>query len=100
MKDPSYPDTLYADALIGADTVDTMPPATMDAFRDHGKVSDSLTQGPAEAEHLLAEALALGLDLDGVTDALVVDGVKQFSEAFDKLLAAVSGKSQQMAGAA
>jgi transaldolase/glucose-6-phosphate isomerase len=100
VKDPSYPDTLYADALIGADTVDTMPPATMDAFRDHGHVTGSLTQGVAEAEHVLAEALALGLDLDGVTDALVVDGVKQFSEAFDKLLAAVTSKSRQMAGAA
>ncbi|HEX3918969.1 MAG TPA: transaldolase [Caulobacteraceae bacterium] len=100
VKDPAYPDTLYADSLIGKDTVDTLPPATIDAVRDHGHVSPSLTEGVAEAEYALAEAQGLGLDLDGVTDALVVDGVKQFSEAFDKLLAAVASKSKQMAGAA
>ena len=100
VKDPAYPDTLYADALIGADTIDTLPPATIDAFRDHGKVSPSLTEGVAEAEHDLAEAQHLGLDLDAVTDALVVDGVRLFAEAFDKLLAAVAAKSRRMAGAA
>jgi transaldolase/glucose-6-phosphate isomerase len=100
VKDPAYPDTLYADSLIGKDTVDTLPPATIDAVRDHGHVSPSLTEGVAEAEYALAEAQGLGLDLDGVTDALVVDGVRQFSEAFDKLLAAVASKSKQMAGAA
>jgi transaldolase/glucose-6-phosphate isomerase len=100
VKDPAYPDTLYADSLIGPDTVDTLPPATMGAFRDHGRVSRSLTEDVPLAEHHLGEAQGLGLDLDGVTDALVVDGVRQFAEAFDKLLAAVAGKSRQMAGAA
>jgi transaldolase len=100
VKDPSYPDTLYAASLIGQDTVDTMPPATMDAFRDHGQVSESLTQRVAEAEHDLAEAEGLGLDLDGVTQTLVVEGVAAFAKAFDDLLAAVASKSRQMAGAA
>jgi transaldolase/glucose-6-phosphate isomerase len=100
VKDPAYPDTLYAASLIGPDTVDTLPPATMDAFRDHGHVAQTLTEDVAEAEHDLAEAEGLGLDLDGVTDALVVDGVKLFAEAFDKLLAAVADKSRRVAGAA
>ena len=100
VKDPTYPDTLYAASLIGPDTVDTLPPATMDAFRDHGRVSESLTEDVPLAEHHLAEAQGLGLDLDGATDALVVDGVRLFAEAFDKLLAAVAAKSRQMAGVA
>jgi transaldolase len=100
VKDPAYPDTLYVDSLIGSDTVDTIPPKTMDAFRDHGHVSASLTEGVAEAEHDLAEAQGLGLDLDGVTKALVVEGVEQFAKAFDELLQAVATKSRQMAGAA
>ena len=77
-----------------------MPPKTMDAFRDHGAVRASLTEGVAEAEHDLAEAEGLGLDLDGVTKTLVVEGVDQFAKAFDALLNAVSTKSRQMAGAA
>jgi transaldolase len=100
VKDPAYPDTLYADSLIGRDTVDTLPPATIDAFRDHGRVTASLTDRVPEAEHDLAEAQGLGLDLDGVTDALITDGVRLFTEAFDKLLAAVAAKRRQMAGAA
>jgi transaldolase / glucose-6-phosphate isomerase len=100
VKDPSFPDTLYAGALIGPDTVDTLPPATIDAFRDHGTVSESLTSGVAEAEHDLAEAEGLGIDLDAVTDALVVEGVDQFVKAFETLLKAVADKRAQMAGAA
>ena len=100
VKDPTYPDTLYVDTLIGPDTVNTMPPKTMDAFRDHGTVGQTITEGVAEAEHDLAEAQGLGLDLDGVTKTLVVEGVEQFAKAFDDLLAAVSTKSRQMAGAA
>ncbi len=100
VKDPSFPDILYAGALIGPDTVDTLPPATIDAFRDHGVVSQSLTSGVAEAEHDLAEAAGLGIDLDAVTDALVVEGVDLFSKAFETLLKAVADKRAQMAGAA
>jgi transaldolase/glucose-6-phosphate isomerase len=100
VKDPAYPDTLYVDSLIGRDTVNTMPPKTMDAVREHGTVKPTLTEGVAEAEHDLAEAQGLGLDLDGVTKTLVVEGVEQFAKAFDDLLAAVAAKSRQMAGAA
>ena len=98
-KDPAYSDVFYIEALIGPDTVNTMPPKTMDAFRDHGRVAITLTQDLAEAERVLAEAERLGLDLEGVTRDLVTDGVKQFSDAADKLLAAVRAKlAQRKAG--
>ncbi len=100
MKDPAYSETLYVEALIGPDTVDTIPPKTLDAFRDHGRVAQTLTQDVAEAEHDLAEAEGLGLDLDKVTRDLVDDGVAQFSKAFDKLLSVIAEKSRKMAGAA
>ena len=98
-KDPTYLDTMYADALIGPDTIDTLPPKTIDAFRDHGRVTASLAHDVAGAEKVLAEAERLGLDLDGVTDALIVDGVKQFDDAFATLLKAVAGKQAQLAAA-
>jgi len=97
-KDPSYPDTLYVDALIGPDTVDTMPPKTMDAFRDHGKASASLTADVDEARQVLARAERAGLDLAGVTDTLVVEGVKQFADAFDALIGAVAAKRTRILG--
>jgi transaldolase/glucose-6-phosphate isomerase len=91
-KDPAYSDVLYVETLIGPNTVNTLPPKTMDAFRNHGRVAITLTQDVAEAERVLAEAERLGLDLGGVTRDLVTDGVKLFSDASDKLLAAVQGK--------
>ncbi len=100
VKDPAYPETLYADALIGRDTIDTLPPKTIDAFRSGGRVSESLTADVAEAEHDLAEAERLGLDLDGVTGTLIDEGVKQFVASFDKLLAVIADKSRKIAGAA
>ncbi|HEX7389249.1 MAG TPA: bifunctional transaldolase/phosoglucose isomerase, partial [Acidiphilium sp.] len=93
VKNPAYPDTLYIETLIGRDTVNTIPPATMDAFRDHGKVV------PDAVEHDLPGARAdlkalkdAGISLEKITEALVVDGVKQFADAFDKLLGAVAEK--------
>jgi len=97
-KDPSYPDTLYVDTLIGPDTVNTMPPKTMDAFRDHGVVAETLTDGLDEAREVLAEADRLGLNLAGITEALVVDGVKQFADAADALLGAVAAKRTEFLG--
>jgi transaldolase/glucose-6-phosphate isomerase len=91
-KDTAYSDVLYVESLIGPDTINTMPPKTMDAFRDHGSVAQTLTDGLDEARDVLAAAARLGLDLDGVTDGLVTDGVRLFAEAFDKLLAAVADK--------
>ena len=92
VKDPSYPDTLYIDTLIGKDTVNTMPPKTMDAFRDHGTAAETITQDVDGAKHTLAEAERLGLDLDGVTGKLVEEGVASFVKAFDDLLGAIAKK--------
>ncbi|WP_174285558.1 transaldolase [Sphingomonas bacterium] len=91
-KDPAYPDTLYVDTLIGRDTVNTMPPKTMDAFRDHGTAADTLTQDIESAKHVLAEADRLKLDLTGVTGTLVLQGVASFTKAFDDLLGAIAAK--------
>ena len=92
-KDPTYPNTLYVDTLIGKDTVNTMPPKTMDAFRDHGTAASTLGQDVEGARHTLAEADRLGLDLQGVTQTLVAEGVASFAKAFDDLLGAI-GKKQ------
>ena len=91
-KNPDYPDTLYLDTLIGKDTVNTVPPKTLDAFRDHGTPADTLAQDIAGARHVLAETERLGLDLGGVTDLLVSEGVASFSKAFDDLLGAIAAK--------
>ena len=91
-KDPAYPDTLYIDTLIGPDTVNTMPPKTMDAFRDHGVVAETLTADVDDARHVLAEAERLGLELNDVTDRLVEEGVASFAKAFDDLLGAIAKK--------
>jgi transaldolase len=96
-KDPAYPDTLYVDTLIGPDTVNTMPPKTMDAFRDHGTVAQTITADVDQARHVLAEANRLGLGLDDVTTALVEDGVKLFVESFDTLIGAVEKKKAELA---
>ncbi|WP_174274531.1 transaldolase [Sphingomonas bacterium] len=91
-KDPAYPDTLYVDSLIGPDTVNTMPPKTMDAYRDHGTLAQTLTADVDAARHVMAEADRLGLDMPGVTAELVKDGVKLFADAADALLKAVGEK--------
>jgi len=97
-KDPTFSDVLYVEELIGADTVNTMPPKTMDAFRDHGRVRPSLTEDIEGARAILGETERLGLNLDAVTDALVVDGVEKFSQAFDQLLGAVATKRAKILG--
>ncbi|MCW6532463.1 transaldolase [Sphingomonas lycopersici] len=91
-KNPDYPDTLYIDTLIGADTVNTVPPKTLDAFRDHGTVAETLTQDIEGARKVLADAERLGLDLDGVTTLLVAEGVHSFIHSFDDLLGAIAAK--------
>jgi transaldolase len=91
-KDKAYSDVLYVDSLIGKDTVNTLPPATLDAFRDHGQASETLTQDVEGARHVLAEAERLGLDLDGVTDTLVEEGVASFAKSFDDLLGSIAAK--------
>ncbi len=84
---------LYVEELIGRDTVNTMPPATMDAFRDHGRVvADTIEADIEGARATMATLDRLGIELSEITTQLVVDGVKQFSDAADTLLAAVERK--------
>ncbi|HEY1561515.1 MAG TPA: bifunctional transaldolase/phosoglucose isomerase [Caulobacteraceae bacterium] len=97
-KDPAYSDVLYPEALIGPDTVDTLPPKTLAAFRDHGSVTLSLTADVEGARAVIDQADALNLDLAGVTAALVDDGVVKFAQAFDGLLAAVADKRATILG--
>lgn len=98
VKDPAYPDTLYIDSLIGPDTVNTMPPGTMDAFRDHGTALATLTDNLDKALHVLAETERLGLKLGDVTTGLVEAGVTLFADAADVLLGAVAGKRAAFLG--
>jgi transaldolase/glucose-6-phosphate isomerase len=88
VKNPAYKDTVYVEDLIGADTVNTMPPSTMDAFRDHGEIKpDAIEQDVAGAKSTVAELAKHGVSLDDITRDLVEDGVRQFSDAFDQLFA-------------
>jgi transaldolase/glucose-6-phosphate isomerase len=91
-KNPKYRDVVYVEELIGADTVDTIPPATFDAFRDHGKLRPSLTENVDGAAKTMADLAKAGISMKEVTDKLLVDGVKLFADAFTTLLAA-TGKS-------
>ncbi len=88
-KNKKYRDVLYVEELIGADTVDTIPPATFDAFRDHGKLRNSLTENVAAANKTMTDLEAAGISMKAVTDKLLLDGVKLFADAFTTLLAAV-----------
>jgi len=94
-KNPNYRDVIYVEELIGADTVNTMPPATIDAFRDHGKLRNSLSEDIPGARKTMDDLAKAGISMKEVTDKLTVDGVKLFADAFDKLLAAVEKSSTQ-----
>ncbi|MCX6621984.1 MAG: hypothetical protein NTY38_13110, partial [Acidobacteria bacterium] len=88
-KNPHYSDILYVDELIGRDTVNTMPPATADAFRDHGTPRNSLTGNLDEADAVFEQLTSAGISLSAVTDRLLAEGVDLFEDAFQKLIAAI-----------
>jgi transaldolase / glucose-6-phosphate isomerase len=94
-KNPAYRDVMYVEELIGPDTVDTMPPATVDAFRDHGKVRNSLTENVPAAQKVMDDLAKAGISISEVTTKLTTDGVKLFADAFNKLLSAVEKSIQQ-----
>jgi len=98
-KNPVYSDVLYVDELIGFETVNTMPPATMEAFRDHGRPRPSLTEKVVEAEEVVRTLVAEGISLHEITDQLLADGVRLFAEAYDKLLAAIAARAEASAQA-
>ncbi len=95
-KDPSYPDTLYVDNLIGPDTVNTMPEATIDAFADHGSAVRSVDTDPAAAQEVLDRVQDLGIDLDDVGRVLEDQGVAAFSKSFDELIDALGTKAAEL----
>jgi len=91
-KNPKYSDVMYIEALIGPDTVNTIPPATYDAFKDHGRVIMTLEKDLAEAKRVLDEFKAKGHSLEAITDKLTVDGVKSFEESFEQLMATIEAR--------
>jgi transaldolase len=94
-KNPAYRDVMYVEELIGPDTVDTMPPATIDAFRDHGKLRNSLTENVADSQKVMDDLAKAGISMKEVTTKLTNDGVKLFADAFHKLLAVVEKSTGQ-----
>src|SRR5690349_3065753 len=88
-KNPAYRDVIYVEELIGKNTVNTVPPATLDAFREHGRVRESLTENIESAKQTMSDLAKVGISMKEVTDQLTVEGVKLFADAFDKLLEAV-----------
>ena len=100
VKDDAYKDTMYVEELIGPDTVDTMPPETIEAFQDHGEVAgDALERDVDGARKLLDDLRDAGIDYDDVIDTLEKEGVEKFSKSFSELLDDVKSKREQLAGA-
>jgi len=91
-KSPTYSDVLYIEELIGSDTVNTAPPATLNAFRDHGRVRSSLQENVAEADAVLMEMEKVGISLDKITELLLENGIKLFDEAYDVLIDTIASK--------
>ena len=91
-KNPAYRDVMYVEELIGPDTVDTMPPATIEAFADHGAVEKTVDKKVAAAEGLLKEIEAAGIPVREVTEKLLVDGIASFQKSFDELIAGLESK--------
>ena len=96
VKNPSYPDTLYMDALIGADTVNTVPPATLTAFMEHGSVAAALGESIPNARLQMSQLAELGVDLDAITQKLQDDGVAAFVKSFESLMASVAEKRERL----
>jgi transaldolase len=95
-KNPAYRDVLYVEELIGPDTINTIPPKTLEAFRDHGQVAETLQKGIAQAEADIAKLKDIGIDLNAITDKLQNDGVDSFTASYDKLLASIKNKRKEV----
>jgi transaldolase len=98
-KNPEYRDVMYVEELIGSETVDTMPEETIQAFQDHGRVAETLTQGVDEARRLLDDLAEAGVDYDGVVQTLEEEGVQKFSDSFEELLDGIRAKRGELAPA-
>ncbi|MGH7693401.1 MAG: transaldolase family protein, partial [Gemmatimonadaceae bacterium] len=95
-KNPAYRDVMYVEALIGPHTVDTMPPATIDAFRDHGIVARTVDEDVAAAERHIAELESVGIRFKDVTEKLLVDGIASFQKSFDAVIAGLEEKTHKL----
>ncbi|MFQ3537125.1 MAG: bifunctional transaldolase/phosoglucose isomerase, partial [Aggregatilineales bacterium] len=95
-KNPNYPDTIYVDNLIGADTVNTVPHATLDALQDHATVALTIEQGLEEAKAQLAQLAALGIDMGAVTEQLLREGVASFAKSFEALMDSIALKRERL----
>jgi transaldolase len=94
-KNPEYSDVMYLDELIGPNTVNTVPPKTLEAFIDHGKVANTL-ESNVEASHEQLEQLSqLGIDLENITSQLLEEGVKKFEDSYDSLIEAITQKQNE-----
>ena len=96
-KNPAYPDTMYVERLIGPHTVNTMPPRTLEAFRDHGMVAATVRNGLHMAKDHLARLDALGIDIDAVAEKLQEEGVKKFVDSFEGLLETIEEERKKLA---
>ena len=96
-KDPSYPDTLYVDTLIGPGTVNTLPDATLEAFDDHGTLARTVDADPDGARRVVTDLAELGIDLEDVATTLEAEGVASFEKSFDDLLGTLSAKAERFA---
>jgi transaldolase len=98
-KNPAYPDLIYVDTLMGPHTVNTMPPATIEGFRDHGVVARTIDQGLEQAEADLEALEAIGVSMREVTDELEAEGVQKFSDSFAALLQTIETRRREIAAA-
>jgi transaldolase len=98
-KNPNYRDVLYVEELVGSETVNTVPPATVEAFRDHGESAPTLVSGVDEARTAVADLAEVGIDLDEATELLQTEGLAKFVEPFDSLLETLSEKRSALAEA-
>lgn len=94
-KDPSFSDVLYVETLIGKDTINTLPMETIDAFRDHGKVADTLTQNLDDAKKAMDDLESKGIDIDKITQKLEVEGIEKFNKAYDELLKSINDQKHK-----
>ena len=95
-KNPAYSDVMYVEPLIGPDTVNTLPVPTLHAFLDHGRAELTIERGLAEAEKTLGDLASAGISLESVTDKLLTDGVKAFSDSFEKLMDGIQEKRDRL----
>jgi transaldolase len=96
-KNPDYPDVKYVEALIGPETVNTLPQETLDAYRDHGRPAPRLEEDLSKAEWVLRTLPELGIDIDRVTGQLVHEGIEKFNKPYDSLIQTLEGKRKRAA---